>query len=145
MISPGPSPHDWISTSSRSPTPLAGRKFSPTLSPVLSLTFQLLLTNQRLNGEQCLYSVKQEILRISITMPCADCNHTWWQRISSWTIQDTLYTGHNNIMHTPAPFGPIKGSFSYNMIYLHVFSNLGKSILLFILDESQCIISFFWI
>jgi hypothetical protein len=38
----------------------------------------LLLTNHRINGEKCSYNI--ETVRISIAMPCLDCNQTRGQR-----------------------------------------------------------------
>jgi hypothetical protein len=40
------------------PPPLAGKKSIPVLSPAQSLADQLLLTKQRINGEQCLHNIE---------------------------------------------------------------------------------------
>jgi hypothetical protein len=50
------------------------------ISSAQPLADQLLSTNQRINGEHVYITLKQEILRISISMPCPDCNKIWGQR-----------------------------------------------------------------
>ena len=44
------------------------------ISSAQPLADQLLSTNQRINGEHVYITLKQEILRISISMPCPDCS-----------------------------------------------------------------------
>jgi hypothetical protein len=64
--SPGPFPPGESSLPLSSPSPCWDWKSSPSLSPAQSLADQLLLTNQRINGEQCLHNIEAGGTEISV-------------------------------------------------------------------------------
>lgn len=91
-------PHAWIpSYCSLSLSPITLTGWSPALFPLLPSYwgYQLLLTIQRINGSHVYTYLRQEILRISITMPFLVSYKIWGQRNQHWNnirITFTQYT-----------------------------------------------------
>lgn len=73
---------------------LSGIRSPALLSPAQPLANQPLLTSKRINGNNVYTTSSQEILRISITVPCLDCRT---EKSGFEEYKDNLYTELSNL------------------------------------------------